>query len=66
MKCEGCDNILIIGGRLDVKTGYCYECRETAYGFNRIGIRPRHTEQKDRHTCNMIGASAAEFETNRS
>jgi hypothetical protein len=64
MKCEGCNNELDSRYTKDVKTGYCYECRRKAFGFNIPPKKPYHTEMKDRKTCNVVGASAADFNTN--
>ena len=64
-ECEGCGGDLRGAEKsLDQKTGFCMECRNRAFG--RVGStmhggRPRHTEMKDRKTCNVVGASAAEF-----
>ena len=51
-KCEGCGQPISNSPHsIEGRTGYCWECREKAFGFDERDTwpDPRHTEMKDRH-----------------
>ena len=57
--CPGCGESLQT--TKDLKFGYCQACRDIACGGLAPLAKPR--EKKDRKTCNLTGASGAEFNT---
>ena len=63
VKCDGCKEHSVWGDPLMEKTGYCSACRDRAFGFDSPHSCAFHTGMKDRKTNNMVGASAAEFNT---
>ena len=61
MYCKGCTDW--IDGKEDLKYGFCGACREKAFGLDKKSrtIYRKGAEMIGRKTCNMTGASAAEF-----